>query len=349
MIRTSDTIRRRFDLFCNYFNSSDRSVGGVEAEQALRVKITEEEHNTILDSVNALMKLRRTSDVQKTPSTPKDGGDFDDKIDGRNSADNIIVSRDYYDQCGTSDESTDESTAEESPSDPEELNNNNCKGDGPERLNDLPRNYGIAKVECDKKTNAKVGEKKPYVNGELADVSENKVEISEASFQELPSSAGSTEEVSGSRNALISENNESVEDESNSEKRVEAKVISNNNEETDNEENNAIISDRHRDGGGLADITRRIGDLPCDCDPKQSKTWGASCLKTEVPIAPRRDEQISKVLIGKGLQTLEILPISDDETELDLSNSNKIEESAIELPWKQPCSKLECHIKKCFE
>jgi len=93
----------------NYFII--RSTGGIEAEQAVRTKLNEEEQKNIADSVNALVELRRKKNMQITTSTSKDNADRDEvkKID---STDNFIVSKDYYDENDSSDDSSDDSVGE---------------------------------------------------------------------------------------------------------------------------------------------------------------------------------------------------------------------------------------------
>lgn len=76
-----------------------RSIGGIEAEQAMRKKLKEENEATLLDSVKSLMTLR----LQKGNNTI-----IDDFIK-TNKNDNLIVSKDYYDINDSSDDSSDES------------------------------------------------------------------------------------------------------------------------------------------------------------------------------------------------------------------------------------------------
>lgn len=88
-----------------------RSTGGIEAEQAMRTKLNEEDQNNIMDSVNALMKLRRKKPRQIIPSTQKDdNGGYEGKVYEKDFTDSLIVSKDYYDECVSSDgDSADES------------------------------------------------------------------------------------------------------------------------------------------------------------------------------------------------------------------------------------------------
>lgn len=88
-----------------------RSTGGIEAEQAMRIKLNEAEQKTISDSVNALMSMRQNRNVQITPSASGDSGHRED-VDVRGSTDSLIVSKDYYDECGSSDDdSTDDGSS----------------------------------------------------------------------------------------------------------------------------------------------------------------------------------------------------------------------------------------------
>ncbi|XP_029346209.1 dentin sialophosphoprotein [Acyrthosiphon pisum] len=87
------------------------STGGIEAEQAMRTKLNEVEQKTISDSVNALMSMRRNRNVQITPSASGDSG-HREGVDVRDSTDSLIVSKDYYDECDSSDDdSTDDGSS----------------------------------------------------------------------------------------------------------------------------------------------------------------------------------------------------------------------------------------------
>jgi len=88
-----------------------RSTGGIEAEQAMRIKLNKAEQKSISDSVNALMSMRRNRNIQITPSASGDSGHRED-VDVRASTDSLIVSKDYYDECDSSDDdSTDDGSS----------------------------------------------------------------------------------------------------------------------------------------------------------------------------------------------------------------------------------------------
>ncbi|KAL5235914.1 hypothetical protein ACI65C_003324 [Semiaphis heraclei] len=92
------------------------STGGIEAEQAMRFKLNEIEQKTISDSVKALMSLRRNKNVQITPSASGDSDGHREGDDGRDSKDSLIVSKDYYDECDSSeDDSTDDESSAKDP------------------------------------------------------------------------------------------------------------------------------------------------------------------------------------------------------------------------------------------
>ncbi|XP_060854163.1 dynein axonemal assembly factor 1-like [Rhopalosiphum padi] len=79
------------------------STGGIEAEQAMRTKLNQDEQKVISDSVRAIMSMRRNRNVQITPSASGDSG-YQEGVDGRDSTDSLIVSKDYYDECDSSDD-----------------------------------------------------------------------------------------------------------------------------------------------------------------------------------------------------------------------------------------------------
>jgi len=93
-----------------------RSTGGIEAEQAMRIKLNEIEQKTISDSVKTLMSMRRNRNAQITPSASGDNDGHQEGDDRRDSRDSLIVSKDYYDECDSSeDDSTDDESSGKDP------------------------------------------------------------------------------------------------------------------------------------------------------------------------------------------------------------------------------------------
>lgn len=86
-----------------------RSTGGIEAEQAMRIKLNEEEQKKILDSVNALIEIRRKKNAHIAPSSLAGDGDRVESTGEKKSTTSLIISKDYYDQFDSSDDSVDES------------------------------------------------------------------------------------------------------------------------------------------------------------------------------------------------------------------------------------------------
>lgn len=72
----------------------------------MRSKLNAEEQKTITDSVRAIMSLRRNRNIQITPSASGDSG-FQGNFEGRDSTESLVVSKDYYDECDSSDEDSD--------------------------------------------------------------------------------------------------------------------------------------------------------------------------------------------------------------------------------------------------
>ncbi|CAI6343713.1 unnamed protein product [Macrosiphum euphorbiae] len=106
------------------------STGGIEAEQAMRTKLNEDEQKTISDSVNALMSLRRNRNVQIIPSASGDSGHREGG-DVRDSTDSLIVSKDYYDECDSSDDDSTDDGSSVKDANPlvREIDDNNDCGD----------------------------------------------------------------------------------------------------------------------------------------------------------------------------------------------------------------------------
>jgi len=97
----------------------------------MRTKLNEVEQKTISDSVNALMSMRRNRNVQIIPSASGDSGHREGG-DVRDSTDSLIVSKDYYDECDSSDDdSTDDgsSVKDANPLVLEMDDNNDCGDD----------------------------------------------------------------------------------------------------------------------------------------------------------------------------------------------------------------------------
>lgn len=72
----------------------------------MRSKLNAEEQKTITDSVRAIMSLRRNRNIQITPSASGDSG-FQGSFEERDSTDSLVVSKDYYDECDSSDDDSD--------------------------------------------------------------------------------------------------------------------------------------------------------------------------------------------------------------------------------------------------
>lgn len=287
--------------FLKFVFLSVRGTGGIEAEQAMRARLNEEEHNMILDSVNALMKLRQKNHQRQDtpPSTPIIGdccsGDCGADEDDRksNSTDKLIVTKAYYDANGSSDDSS----ADESE-DSEDLTGVDVDL---ELLNDRrPSSKEIEPLET-----------KALTDG--------------ADVRSLGPAEAAEMGAKRAENVFVSGTEHNVNDESNPGK--------------------SIIIDYDqadkKDNGSSDTVT--IND-------------SASC-KTDLKTLDNGDEKqntASQVLSVNGLHALKIISDSANDRELDITTSrparsSKTEETSIRLPWQQPCTNEECHIKKRSE
>lgn len=118
----------------------------------MRSKLNAEEQKTITDSVRAIMSLRRNRNVQIIPSASGDSG-FQGSFEGGDSTDSLVVSKDYYDECDSSDEDSDStddgsSTKAAKPLVCEIIDNDNG-GDDSSTHDNSTHNDGLRDLESD--------------------------------------------------------------------------------------------------------------------------------------------------------------------------------------------------------
>lgn len=346
-----------------------RSTGGVEAEQAMRTKLNDEDQQIISDSVNALMGLRRKKHIQIT--TPSDKSDNLDRVDNdkHSATDSIIVSKDYYKEHDSSDESV------KSNSDSEDYNDIYLKRSQQNRqLRQQSNHHAIVEIDSDEHGagNCQTGNNRLYVgnNGTVVNTKFNKFEnkVTTSNNEQIPlntdfsqrrSDNNSTESksliennVSGCSETM---NNSSVYKESNFEKIVK-----------DINTNGVFIHDADDYVGEKQNHERNITDVTIitnndafsstggfekynnqDTIVKQSTAEDCNSLNSS------RTGKTSRVLCAEGLRnSLEIVPDTDDElglpTIITKPDPNKtLEVPNINLPWKQPyLHEEEYHIKE---
>ncbi|XP_050436476.1 dynein axonemal assembly factor 1-like [Adelges cooleyi] len=94
------------------------STGGIEAEQAMRTKLIEEEQARINDSVNALLKLKvNKQNEDSRPSYSTTSGQEGSGDSGHRETTNMISSKDYYSEYSDSEssDSSDDSRSSDGP------------------------------------------------------------------------------------------------------------------------------------------------------------------------------------------------------------------------------------------
>jgi len=118
----------------------------------MRSKLNAEEQKTITDSVRAIMSLRRNRNVQITPSASGDSG-FQGSFEGRDSTDSLVVSKDFYDECDSSDEDSDSTDGGSSTKATNplvcEIVDNDDGGDDSSTRDNSTHNDGLRDLESD--------------------------------------------------------------------------------------------------------------------------------------------------------------------------------------------------------
>lgn len=298
-------------------------MGGIKAEQALRTKLNEDEYNNILDSVNALVKLRQKSNDQTSKPTPTSMGDHcsngDSAVEvvGKRSTDSLLVTKDYYDENGSSDDScsTGESVDDDFPGiDAVSM----CSND---------RRLQIATGKTDKrdKINA-IGIKVGPRTGE--------------EDLQLSSLTNPTETNTSTKNIVISRVKRNFDcSESDSKKNIK---MNSGIEDGENEKNNNSVDVAMKNDEILRHS--RFGKLN-----HQDVRKSADTCETY----SSRNEKTSQDISAKGLHALKIIPDPAEDNGFSLfltksASSDKIEDISIQLPWTQRCVEEKCHIKPSF-
>lgn len=165
----------------------------------MRSKLNEEDQKKIMDSVNYLMKLRQKKNGQIIPSTQRDNGDHERKVYENDFRDSLIVSKNYYDECISSDgDSADESIIKPNQL-VYEINSESSSEDDSESsvseqlqlqkttIIDIPcKKDGVCRTDVDQ-----MNENNEYLDDRNIDIFENNV-VNEISFEMC---TDSTEEI----------------------------------------------------------------------------------------------------------------------------------------------------------
>lgn len=345
-----------------------RSTGGIEAEQAMRAKLNNDEQKKILDSVKELMKLRRKRATQISQSISQENGT------GDKTTDNVIVSKDYYEKFKNSDDSSDESvksfdqlvremsdsSEDESAEKSVETNKliNDINSDKKCVLN-ISHNQpleqhsitiGITSKENNHQTNVNQrNEDREYLNSKKEDLFVNETAYETKHSIENPlapctdhlqtlSAKNSTESLDCSKSIFIPDIDGVYKD--SDEFCVKTDLIYSNDKNI-KKENNTLLNNDHPNNTELF--------FESNINPSINKKQSSENNKYSVQI-----EKTSQILCGKRLNTLEIvsiIPNTDDEINLSstLPSANKVEEIPIQLPWIKPSIKEECHIRERFD
>lgn len=345
-----------------------RSTGGIKAEQAMRTKLNNEEQKKIIDSVKELMKLRRKRAIQISQSISQENGT------GDKTTDNVIVSKDYYEKCENSDDSSDESVksldqlvremsdSSEDESAEESVKTNKLIHDtnsDKECVLNIPHNQpleqhsttiGIMSKENNHQTNVNQrNENREYLSNREEDVFGNETAYVTKPSIENPlatctdqiktlNAKNSTESLDCSNSVFIPDVDDVYKD---SDEFCVKKDLILNNDKNIKKENNTLLNNDHPNGT----------ESFFESNKNQSINQNQSSENNKYSV---QIEKTSQILCGKRLNTLEIvslIPNTDDEINLSstLPSANKVEEIPIQLPWIKPNIKEECHIRERFD
>lgn len=350
-----------------------RSTGGVEAEQAMRTKLNDEDQQIISDSVNALMGLRRKKHIQIT--IPSDKGDNLDGVDNdkHSGTDSIIISKDYYEKHDSSDESV------KSNSDSEDSNDVYSERSQQNRqLRQQSHHRAIVEIDGDEhgagsyqtgNNRSNVGNNGNVENtkfnefeNKVATINNERIPLNNDFSQKRPDN-NSTElkSLTGNDVSGCSEttHNSSVFKESNFEKI--AKDINTNavfiRDKDSYADDHVDEKQNHERNTGVTIITNNdvfssTGDFEKydNRDTIVEQSTAKDCNSLNSP----RTGKTSRVLCAEGLRnSLEIVPDTDDElglptiTAVTKPDPNILGVPDISLPWKQPyLNEKEYHIKE---
>lgn len=354
-----------FYIICFFY----RSTGGIEAEQAMRSKLNNEEQKKILDSVKELMKLRRKRANQISQSISRENGN------GDTTTDNIIVSKDYYEKCENSDDSSDESiksfnqlVREMSDSSEDECAEESIETDklkhdinsDNECVLNIPRNQlleqdsttvRITSEKSNDQTNVdQRNEDHEYLINRKEDLFKNETAYETKHSIENPLDActdhlktlspkNSTETLNCSNSVFIPDVDDVYKDSNTF--CMKTDLIFNNNKKK-KKDNNTLLNNDHPNDDTEIFIENNKNQSVNEKQNSDNNKFSVQIEKT------------SQILCGERLNTLEIvsfIPNTDEEINLSSTSlsTNKVEEIPIQLPWIKPNIKEECHIRERFD
>lgn len=304
----------------------------------MRTKLNEEDQKQILDSVNALMRLRRKEHTQITPA-----GDKADNIDEVNNdkhstiTDTVIVSKDYYEEHDSSDESTDESVKSNSVN--EDYSDTLERSQNPPL--EPPSTRTIVEIDQNIVINDRQTVNNQLSNGDNENVINSKVdEFENTNNNKIYFNTDVSQTCLNNlfESKKINKNNVSIHD---------------NNRHEDS--NNVIQNQQHIvEGTIINNMLSSASNLKKYSNQDMTVLQSTSVSVDDDSSNLVQTSKTSRVLDSKGLHSLQIVP-DDEDDELSLPtisaitkpDPNKTEELSICFPWKEPClNEDEFYIKK---
>lgn len=348
-----------------------RSTGGIEAELAMRAKLNNEEQKNILDSVKGLMKLRQKRAIHISQSISRENGN------GDITTDNVIVSKDYYENYDSSDDSSDESvksvnqlvcelsdssekeSTEESVKTNKLINDNNgykeCVSD-PEIPQNLPLEQNSTTIELMSNENNNhqtsvdqrnedhkysVNKKDDLVTNELEYEAKHSIEnpfVANTDYLKTLSAINGTETLNCSNNVLIPDVDNVYKDSNEFHVKTD---LTFDNDKNIKKENNVLSNNDHPNDDTVTFFENNNSQSINEKQSSENNKYSVQIEKT------------SQISCGKKLNTLEIvsfIPNTDEEINLsaNVPSSDKVEEIPIQLPWIKSNKKEEFHIRERF-
>lgn len=288
----------------------------------MRAKLNEEEQSAILDSVNALIDLRHKRNKQVSSSIPKDNGG-DCEVNGNNLTDNLIISKDFYDECGSSDDSIDESDKQNRL-----VHDINSESEDDSSVNgSLKTSPLISEIKSDSEDDSKDGDLVHSINQQLQKSS---------AIVEITQKKGNNK-FQIDHNGTKSESSDDLSNEQ-KEEFLENKTMN-------------VATETCSENVQMHYPTNVTDDIRFIFDNEESNQGNGDSFEKKVLVLNKNNNNENKV---EGLQNLEV---TDDnmgiEKEYNLSVTHKpntdTNNISIKLPWKQLDNNKEFHIRQSFK
>lgn len=348
-----------------------RNAGGIEAEQAMRIKLNREEQTKISDSVNALMEMRKKKSIEVTSLCSENTNNRNADI----SLNNYISSKDYYNEYDSENDSSDNSTDETAKvnqlvceininkenecqcdvskltRDRQLIKEDNIREIVKENQTDCFININDSKENHENKTDVQITGKKE-INEVTSYINNQKCVIDHS---QILYSNNAAEMINFNEDMFVSEincvKNESISE--NDDKSIKIQSIFSDNDFCSKDGNSITSNKQNIHYSSNVKQSVRNDEIFNNYNFEKSENLIVSEKKSQKnnSMSTMVYEDSSQLLCSKEFNNFKI--ISDFDNEINLtstkSDENKIEEIPIQLPWKQSHSKEIFFIKKHIE